>query len=93
MNSTEPTVQAAVNIDSIDKKIQQVVEKVERLASENEELKILLKTTEQEKNTLAKKVDQVVKELESSRGKTRDVEKEEAIRKRIHGLLKKLEQL
>ena len=93
MNTPDASVQAAVNIDSIDRKIQQVVEKVERLASENEELKLLLKTTEQEKNTLAKKVDQVVKELDSSRGKTRDFEKEDAIRKRIHSLLKKLEQL
>jgi predicted RNase H-like nuclease (RuvC/YqgF family) len=93
VNPTDTSVQAAVNLESIDRKIHLVVEKVERLASENVELKSLLKSTEQEKNTLARKIEQVVKELESSRGKTRDLEKEEAIRKKIHSLLRKLEQM
>ncbi|MFH0883856.1 MAG: hypothetical protein V2A56_12775 [bacterium] len=93
MNPIDASVQAAVNLDSIDRKIHLVIEKVERLAKENEELKSQLMFTEQEKNTLARKVEQVVKDLESSRGKTRDLEKEEAIRKRVHSLLKKLEQL
>jgi predicted RNase H-like nuclease (RuvC/YqgF family) len=93
VNPTDTSVQAAVNLESIDRKIHLVVEKVERLASENVELKSLLKSTEQEKNTLARKIEQIVKELESSRGKTRDLEKEEAIRKKIHSLLRKLEQM
>jgi len=93
VNAFESSVQAVVNFDSIDRKIRQVVDKVERLAKENDELKSQLKATELERSTLARKIEQAEKELESSRGKTRDLEKEEAIRKKIHGMLKKLEQL
>jgi len=93
VNVIEAAEHKTVDLDLLDKKIRLVVEKMDKLVRENEVLKAQLKNAEAQNDEYAGQLEKLQEELDSSRELTRDVEKEEAIRKRIHGLLKKLEQL
>ncbi len=75
----------------LEDKITRVLEKVETLKQENADLKNQLETIKREYNEKAAECEELSLNLQNAKGKERDPDKEEKIKKKVSGLLEKLE--
>lgn len=93
VNFRDAPIEADIDLGALDRKIKLVSEKFERLAGENDELKQKLADVENGREDLHKRVSELEEELESARENSRDKHRDDAIRKKVQALLKKLDQL
>jgi len=82
-----------LDTSALEKRVKKAVEVIRQLKSENTQLKIQVTRNSEAKEEAKKKIDELIRELEISRSKERDLGKEEKIRRKISGLIEKLDSI
>ncbi|HEB83450.1 MAG TPA: hypothetical protein ENI92_00445 [Bacteroidetes bacterium] len=77
----------------LEAKITRVLERVETLKQENEELRRSLDALRAEYNEKAARLEEIELELAQAKSERQDVEKVETIRRKVSGLLDKLDKV
>lgn len=93
LNRFEDVKSKNVDLASIERKIGRVIDVVADLRKENQQLRSAIQNVEKERDSLTARIDGLENELARARANGRDRTKEETIRKKVEGLLQRLEEL
>ncbi len=78
------------NLDILEQKIGQAIDKLQQVNNENRELREQIQTLEQERSVLQGKLENMEQNLQTAAGKTNDLD---SIKGRVDGILSKFELL
>ncbi|MCB2198179.1 hypothetical protein KQI63_02180 [bacterium] len=93
LNRFEDVKSKAPDLATIERKVGLVIELVAELRKENQQLRSSIQSVEKERDSLTARIDGLENELARARANGRDRTKEETIRKKVEGLLQRLEEL
>ena len=93
LNRFEDVKAGFPDLAAIERKVGRVTDLIAELRNENQQLRSTIQDAEKERNTLAARIEGLENELARARANGRDRTKEDTIRKKVEGLLQRLEEL
>ena len=93
MNRFEEAKVGMPDLSLLETRVQRVIELVAKLRKENEQLRSNVEQTQKERDSYKTRIAGLESELAHARANGRDRTREEAIRKKVEGLLQRLEEL